>query len=546
VTRDRALIAGLALLAGVVAFWLAFRTLLPGLYLWDTGELQTVGPVLGTGHPTGFPAWIILGWLASILLQPFGDPAFRMNLLSAILGAVAAGAAVLLVIRLTDRRWIGLGAGLLLATLPIAWQIATRADVHALHLALLAILLGLLVDWERRRAAAERDGRQQRADRSLVAAALVFGIALANHTLSILLIPGIALYVLVVEPGILHRPWFVWRCLGTTLVTAGLLYLELPLRAGPFPAPLVYGQPNTLSGFLYVVLGAQFAGSVGGPLTDLGSKLAWLAGQAVAQFGPLAWLIPAGLVVTVLRQPRYALLTVPGFVLTCWFATSYQNAEIWRYLLGPALIAITWLAVLGAEVVRLAERALGHAPAGSLARSLAASDGGGELDRGTAGDEGPGEGSDAGGRRRASGLVEIALVGLLLVPALSAIPTTWRAVDRSADRTATQWLAAVLPKLDPHGLVISWWSYSTPLWYAQIIDLMIPQVSIVDDRTRLDEGLGSVTDVINANLGKRAVYLVRLPSDLAQLQTEYTMTLIDSTDPSQPVYEVTGRVEAQP
>lgn len=540
-TRDRALIAGLALLAGVVAFWLAFRTLLPGLYLWDTGELQTVGPVLGTGHPTGFPAWIILGWLASILLQPFGDPAFRINLLSAILGGVAAGATVLLVIRLTDRRWIGLGAGLLLATLPIAWQIATRADVHALHLALVAILLGLLVDWERRRAAADREGLDRRADRSLVAAALVFGIALANHTLSILLIPGIALYVLVVEPGILHRPWFVWRCLGTTLVTAGLLYLELPLRAGPFPAPLVYGQPNTLSGFLYVVLGAQFAGSVGGPLPDLVSKLAWLAAQAVAQFGPLAWLIPVGLVATVARRPRYALLTVPGLVLTCWFATSYQNAEIWRYLLGPALIAITWLAVLAAEVVRLAELALGHAPAGSLARSLAASDSVDELDAGAGGED-----IDPRGRRRASGLVEIVLVGLLLVPAVSAIPTTWRAVDRSADRTASQWLAAVLPKLDPHGVVISWWSYSTPLWYAQIIDLMIPQVSIVDDRTRLDEGLGSVTDVINANLGKRAVYLVRLPADLAPLQQEYTMTLVDSTDPTQPVYEVTGRVEAQP
>ena len=540
-TRDRAVIVGLALLAGVVAFWLAFRTLLPGLYLWDTGELQTVGPVLGTGHPTGFPAWIMLGWLASILLQPFGDPAFRMNLLSAILGAAAAGTTVLLVIRLTDRRWIGLGAGLLLATLPIAWQIATRADVHALHLALVAILLGLLVDWERRRASADRDGREHRADRSLVAGALVFGIALANHNLSILLIPGIALYVLVVEPGILHRPWFVWRCLGTTLVTAGLLYLELPLRAGPFPAPLVYGQPNTLSGFLYVVLGAQFAGSVGGPLTDLGSKLAWLAAQAVAQFGPLAWLVPVGLVVTVLRRPRYAVLTLPGFVLTCWFATSYQNAEIWRYLLGPAMIAITWLAVLAAEVVRLAELALGHAPAGSLARSLAASDSVDELDTGAGS-----EGIDPGGRRRAGGLVEIALVGLLLAPALSAIPTTWRAVDRSADRTASQWLAAVLPKLDPHGVVISWWSYSTPLWYAQIIDLMIPQVSIVDDRTRLDEGLGSVTDVINANLGKRAVYLVRLPADLAPLQQEYTMTLVDSTDPTQPVYEVTGRVEAQP
>jgi Protein of unknown function (DUF2723) len=545
VTRDRWVLAGLALVAGAVAFGLALQTLLPGLYLWDTGELQTIGPVLGTGHPTGFPAWVILGWLASIILQPLGDPAHRMNLLSAILGGVAAGATVLLVIRLTSRRWIGLGAGLLLATLPIAWQIATRADVHALYLALLAILLGLLVDWERRRSAGDRDGLDHRADRSLVGAALIFGIALATHTLSVLLVPGIGLYVLAVEPGILRRRWFVWRCLGTTLVTLGLLYLELPLRAGPFPAPLVYGQPNTLTGFLYVVLGAQFAGTVGGSLGDVGPKVADLASLAVAQFGPLAWLIPVALVVTVVRQPRYALLTVPGFVLTCLFAASYQNAEIWRYLLGPSLIAITWLAVLAAEIVGLAELALGHAPQGSLARSLAGPGPNGAPADGTGNTAGQGRAGQTG-RTRPSGLIELVLVGLFLVPALGAIPATWRAVDRSADRTAPEWLAAVLPKLDPHGVVISWWSYSTPLWYAQIIELMIPQVSIVDDRTRIDQGLGSVTDVINANLGKRPIYLIRLPADLAPLQQEYTMTLVDATDPGQPVYQVTGRVGAQP
>ena len=58
--------------------------LLPGVAFWDTGEFQTVGPVMGTAHPTGFPTYVLLGWLASVVLQPFGEPAFRMNLLSAI------------------------------------------------------------------------------------------------------------------------------------------------------------------------------------------------------------------------------------------------------------------------------------------------------------------------------------------------------------------------------------------------------------------------------------------------------------------------------
>ncbi|HZL32671.1 MAG TPA: DUF2723 domain-containing protein [Verrucomicrobiae bacterium] len=516
-----------ALLAAAVALVLALRTLLPGLYLWDTGELQTIGPILGTGHPSGFPAWVILGWFASVVLQPFGDPAFRMNLLSAILGAVAAGATVLLVIRLTGRRWVGLAAGLLLATTPIVWQIASRADVHALHLALVAILLGLLVDWERRRSAAERDGLDHRADRSLVAAAIVFGIALANHNLSLLLIPGIGLFVLAVEPEIVHRRRFLWGCLAAALTTTALLYLELPLRAGLFRAPLVYGHPETLPGFAYVVLGQQFAGGISGPLAHLDLKLADLAAVAGAQFGPLAWLIPLGLVVTVIRRPRYALLTVPSLVITSWFAESYTNAEIWRYQLGPALIAITWLAILAAEAVSLIERATDHAPAGSFLWSLGAS----VVD---------------GVRGRASVLLEISLVVVLLVPSASAIPARAEAVDRSADLVAPRWLAGVLPKLDPHGVVLSWWSYSTPLWYAQDIEGKIPGVWIVDDRTRLDEGLGSVSDVIDNNLGRRAVYLVRLPAEVASLETRYNLALIDSTEPSQPVYQVLGRTGGQP
>jgi len=520
-------VIGPALLAGGLAFFLAWRTLLPGLDLWDTGELQTIGPLLGTGHPSGFPAWVILGWLASVVLQPFGDPAYRMNLLSAILGGVAAGATVLLVTRLTERRWVGLAAGLILATTPIAWQIATTADVHALQLALVAILLGLLVDWERRRKATIRDGTERRADRSLVAAAIIFGIALANHELTLLLVPGIGLFVLAVEPGILRRRRFFLGCIAVALATSAVLYLELPLRAGLIRAPLVYGHPETLSGFLYVALGAQFAGTISSPLAHLDAKVADVVGLAGSQFGLFAWLIPVGLLATLIRRPHYALLTVPSLLITCWFAESYSNAEIWRYFLAPALIAISWLAILAAELVGLLERAAERAPEGSGLWALGAP-------------------LEAGVHGRSSVVLEVVLVAILLVPSSLAIPARAVAVNRSADLIAPRWLAGVLPKLAPDGVVISWWSYSTPLWYAQDVEGRIPGVSIVDDRTRLDEGLGSVTDVINDNLGKRPVYLVRLPADLAPLEANYTLTLIDTTEPTQPVYEVTGRTGGQP
>ena len=85
------------LLVGVVALVVASLAMLPGVAFWDTGELQTVGPLMGTAHPTGFPTYVLLGWFASVVLQPLGEPAFRMNVLAALSVAVAAGVTVDLV-----------------------------------------------------------------------------------------------------------------------------------------------------------------------------------------------------------------------------------------------------------------------------------------------------------------------------------------------------------------------------------------------------------------------------------------------------------------
>ncbi len=50
---------------------------------WDTGEMQTVPWILGIAHPTGFPAFVLGGFLFSHLV-PIGSVAFRMSLFSGI------------------------------------------------------------------------------------------------------------------------------------------------------------------------------------------------------------------------------------------------------------------------------------------------------------------------------------------------------------------------------------------------------------------------------------------------------------------------------
>ena len=83
----------------------------------------------------------------------------------------------------------------------------------------------------------EDPGAERRADRRLVLAAVLFGLAAGNHSLTLLLVPPIALFVLSVEPGIWRRWRFVLGCLAAAFGTVALVYLELPIRAGSSRRP---------------------------------------------------------------------------------------------------------------------------------------------------------------------------------------------------------------------------------------------------------------------------------------------------------------------
>ncbi len=468
---------------GVAALVATRIAMLPGVGFWDTAELQTVAPLLGTAHPTGYPTYVLLGWLANLVLAPFGEPALRMNIFSGLCVAVAAAVTADLVRVLGRSAVIGVAAGLGLAFATLAWRIGLQAEAHSLHLALTAILFRVLVAWE--------IGRR---DRTLVIAAVVFGLSVGNHSLSLLLIPPIALYVFAVEPSIIHRPRFIAGCAIALLVTVVAIFLELPLRAGPFRAPLVYGHPETWDGFWYVALAEQFRGSVIDPFGDLPGKLADLIGRSARAFGPIAPLLPLGLLATAMMRPRYALLSATTVAITCFFAASYDNADIERYYLVPLLIAWTWLAMLVAGLATMVGRNLGE------------------------------------GRRHPDPIMAVVLAVAVLIPTAVDVPARYRVIDRSRDTGAEQWVDRVLLRMAPDAVIVSWWSYSTPLWYAQLIQDRRPDIDIIDDRTRLDRNLGDITDVIDANLPTRPVYVIRLdPLEIATLERRYDLVYLDGS-----------------
>jgi hypothetical protein len=206
-------------------------TLAPSLYPGDSQEFIAASHVLGVPHPPGYPHYVMLGNLAARLF-PFGNIAFRVNLLSAIGGAAATSVLSLIVFLLTGRFIASLAAALLLAFSSDFWAQTGSAEVYTIEVFpfLLLIYLGM-------KSAPPLDdpGKDATPDRvTLHLASFIFGYATGIHYFILFAIPG-GLVLLAERSG--------WKNIGKSFATmtfcaiAGwLLFLLLPLRALAHPA----------------------------------------------------------------------------------------------------------------------------------------------------------------------------------------------------------------------------------------------------------------------------------------------------------------------
>ena len=87
---------------GLIVFVLYMITLGDHVGQADTFEFQVVAPQLGIAHPTGYPLFIGLGKLFSLL--PINSMAWRANLSSAIFAAIAVWLIYRAIVALTSDR----------------------------------------------------------------------------------------------------------------------------------------------------------------------------------------------------------------------------------------------------------------------------------------------------------------------------------------------------------------------------------------------------------------------------------------------------------
>jgi hypothetical protein len=287
------------------------------------------------------------------------------------------------------------------------------------------------------------------------------------------------------------------------VATTLLAYAYLPLRSAMDP-PLDYAHPadwvrtdaqgRVTGGFRYLVLGEQFRGTFHAwPTLREAATQVW---DVIAhQLGHAAPLAVLGVVAGIIRRPRLMALTVPWFLVPVWFLLGYENADIERYYLVPILVTVVWAALAVDALWDLAVttwRRLvpdGHAP-----------------------------------DRRASTVITAVAGVVLLAGALAPVGERFAAADASDDTWARTWIDALLPQLEPDPVIVSWWSFSTPLWYARWAEGERPDMTIIDDRDVLDDDLGDLRDVIAGYLdAARPVYLIRLDGDLPPYQERFDL-----------------------
>lgn len=290
----------------------------------DGGDLVTAVVRGRLPHPPGFPMYLLLG--TAFVQLPWDDPAWRLNLMSAVM---AAGAATLTMCAIRHTQsglptpLPALCAGLSLGLAPLFWSQALIAEVYAPAAFFSAAVLFLAL----RRAPAWLLG-------------MVWGLGIGIHPTLLFLAPVVLIRAAETAPFRVHlRP-----VLFASLATAAL-YGPVLLTRGSAPSP--WADLSTPAGWWEYVGGRLYRGYLFAlPVADWPRRLLAWAGLMARQFTPLGALLALWGWGRLWRQQRplavATVLTFGGFSL---YAVGYNTADSLVYLVPALPLAALWLGV---------------------------------------------------------------------------------------------------------------------------------------------------------------------------------------------------------
>ncbi|MCB0163122.1 MAG: DUF2723 domain-containing protein, partial [Anaerolineae bacterium] len=340
----------LILFAGVfvAVFSLYLLTLAPGVVGGDAGEHQIAVPLLGIPHTTGYPLYILVGKLWTLLI-PIGSLAWRVNLFSALGGALAAGITSLIVYRLSQEIlpaavWAGaVVAGLTLAFGLTFWQWSIIAGVRSFNIFFFALLTLQAVTLAQH----YKSNRLVAADRTLSWLAFTVGLSLAHHRTTLFYLPSLVAWIAWHDPALMRQPRRLIRLILLTLAPL-TLYLFIYLRGVNHP-PYTHEQITDFKSFWFLIGSGDSTGlffSI--DPAYLPARLLFIWRDLLAQLSlPGVVLAVVGAVILLRRYPGQFLFQGLLVVLLLLFTLDFEvvnldEAPTW-YLMPAYFIVTVWL-----------------------------------------------------------------------------------------------------------------------------------------------------------------------------------------------------------
>ncbi|MFA4922534.1 MAG: DUF2723 domain-containing protein, partial [Candidatus Neomarinimicrobiota bacterium] len=219
----------LALLALLLSFVVYLSTMSPTVPFWDCGEFIATSYILGVPHPPGSPLYLLIGRIFS-MIPTSSDIAFRVNLISPIVSALAVMFLFLIIVQLmqfrgkpqTKLQKFAVYGGAFIGAMTFAftdshWFNAVEAEVYAFSTFLTAIVVWLILAWEEK---VDQPGHE----RYLLIIAYLVGLAIGIHLLNLLAIFFIALIIYFKRKKISSTGWLILDLI-IGVAAAGLLFL---------------------------------------------------------------------------------------------------------------------------------------------------------------------------------------------------------------------------------------------------------------------------------------------------------------------------------
>lgn len=178
----------------------------------DSGELQAVALAGGVAHSSGYPLFCLVSRVFALLP---GDPAFRINLMSAFFGAAGVATLVLAAMELGVSGAAALGGAIVFGAGFSWWSASLRAEVYTLS------LFVMLLAWRHVNLAL-----RTRAPKDRITAAVLLGVACTGHLshLGAVAFLGLVLAWAAWREG---RTWPEWPALVGAFVLGLTPYLYL-------------------------------------------------------------------------------------------------------------------------------------------------------------------------------------------------------------------------------------------------------------------------------------------------------------------------------